>query len=326
MKIEEILIESQQLQEGPVGDVAKKIAKGAGKAIGGVGKVAGAIAGIPGGVKRAFQQGKQASQDVIGGTGQGADAPAPVGTAVPAQQTAAPAATPAPTAQQINQQGPSGTAPVKSISGMAKQAIQKTAQAVKGTGSAKAGETLYAQVKSQVNQLDKKGKQRIMQLLQKSLADPAAQITTPQATPAADSAAPDNTMANTPVSATNTASADNPNQPQTKKRGGRVAGADLSQTPDAIRKRNARRDKKNAAATTGGAGVFNQMGQQVTKQNAGIERSGNRLAETMAHTVQEHEQRMFKIDADRARLMGTNSESAVKKERVMAESFSLYRK
>jgi len=32
------------------------------------------------------------------------------------------------------------------------------------------------------------------------------------------------------------------------------------------------------------------------------------------------------IDADRARLMGTNSESTVKKGRVVAESFSLYRK
>ena len=40
-----------------------------------------------------------------------------------------------------------------------------------------------------------------------------------------------------PVSATNTAAADNPNQPQVKKRGGRVAGAGPSMTPDAIRKR-----------------------------------------------------------------------------------------
>jgi hypothetical protein len=32
------------------------------------------------------------------------------------------------------------------------------------------------------------------------------------------------------------------------------------------------------------------------------------------------------IDADRARLMGANSESTVKKDPVIAESFSLYRK
>jgi hypothetical protein len=80
--------------------------------------------------------------------------------------------------------------------------------------------------------------------------------------------------------------------PETKRRGGRVAGADPSQTPDAIRKRASRRDKKNAAATTGGAGAFNQMTQQAT-QNASIERSGNRLAETLARKVQEQRQRMF---------------------------------
>lgn len=45
--------------------------------------------------------------------------------------------------------------------------------------------------------------------------------------------------------------------------GGKVAGQQ-SQTPGAVAKRNARRDAKNAAATTGGAGAFNQMAKQVT--------------------------------------------------------------
>jgi hypothetical protein len=101
-------------------------------------------------------------------------------------------------------------------------------------------------------------------------------------------------MANAPVSATNTAAADNPNQPPpAKKRGGRVAGAEPSQTPDAIRKRNARRDKANAAATTGGAGAFNQMTQQATQQNASKINYGNALSEALAQRVEMHKQKMF---------------------------------
>jgi hypothetical protein len=118
-------------------------------------------------------------------------------------------------------------------------------------------------------------------------------------------------MANAPVSATNTAAADNPNQPPpAKKRGGRVAGAEPSQTPDAIRKRNARRDKKNAAATTGGAGVFNQMTQQATQQNAGKDNQGNPLAEALARQIEVHKQKMYE------------QVSAT----VASDSFSIFRK
>jgi hypothetical protein len=81
-------------------------------------------------------------------------------------------------------------------------------------------------------------------------------------------------------------------KPETKRRGGKVAG-ELSQTPDAVRKRNSRRDKANATATTGGAGAFNQMTQQATQQNASIERVGNNLAESLARKVQEQKQSMF---------------------------------
>ena len=83
---------------------------------------------------------------------------------------------------------------------------------------------MYSQVKANVDKLDKKGKQRILQLLQKSL-------TAPEAKPAAGGAAPTaggamgqmagqlakggaaqpNTMANAPVSKTNTAKPGNPN-------------------------------------------------------------------------------------------------------------------
>ena len=52
-----------------------------------------------------------------------------------------------------------------------------------GQNPAQAGQTLYAQVKSQINQLDKKGKQRLLQLLQKSVAQPAAPAAAPAAAP-----------------------------------------------------------------------------------------------------------------------------------------------
>jgi hypothetical protein len=46
--------------------------------------------------------------------------------------------------------------------------------------------------------------------------------------------------------------------------GGKVPGQQ-SQTPGAVAKRNSRRDAANAKATTGGAGAFNQMGQQLSQ-------------------------------------------------------------
>lgn len=67
MKITEILTESKELNEGPIGNLGKAVAKGAGKAIGGIATAAGALAGVPGGMKKAFQKGKQAAISTIGG-------------------------------------------------------------------------------------------------------------------------------------------------------------------------------------------------------------------------------------------------------------------
>jgi hypothetical protein len=327
MKINEILLESevQNLEEGPI---LNKIGTAVGKGVGAVAKGAGAVAGGVAGLGAAAKKGFQAGKQTVAGAG---DEPADPNAAAPAaggpqgfmaglkQGLSGKKSAPATTAQDINAQGPKGTAPAKNQTGAGAQAIAKTAQAAGGNAE-KAGQTLYAQVKSQVNQLDKKGKTRIMQLLQKSLqqtpakpaaTDPnaAAQAAEPAAEPTT-AAVPANTMANAPVSATNTAAADNPNQPlPTKKRGGRVAGAEPSQTPDAIRKRNARRDKKNAAATTGGAGAFNQLTQQATQQNAGKINYGPALAEALARRIQVHKQ-------DSKENRGT----------IVAEGFSLFRK
>jgi hypothetical protein len=97
-------------------------------------------------------------------------------------------------------------------------------------------------------------------------------------------------MANAPVSATNTAAADNPNQPPPKKTGGKVAGQ-LSQTPDAVRKRNARA----AAAEKAKAGnaAMGQMANQLTQQNASKVNYGNALSEALARRVEVHKQKMF---------------------------------
>ena len=312
MRITELLTESetQYLEEGPI---LNKIGAVAGNAARGLAKGVGAVAGGVVGAGRAMKKGYQAGKAFVGddpdpnagqpGYDAGGAAAAPKTSAAPASKTTAAGAAPAPSgtapsAQDINAQGPAGTAPATAQTGAAGQALAKTTAAVDQQTTAKAGQTVYAQVKANVDKLDKKGKQRILQLLQKSMAAPepkpaagaAPAATTPPAAGAA--AAPANTMANTPVSATNTAAADNPNQPPPKKTGGKVAGQ-VSQTPDAIRKRNARRDKANAAATTGGAGAFNQMAQQATQQNASKVNYGNALSEALAQRVEMHKQKMF---------------------------------
>jgi len=159
MRINDILIESDQLQEGPI---LNKIGSGLGKAAGTVAKGIGAVAGGVSGAVDAAKKGFAAGKQTVAGAGD----------EVPT------------TAADINAQGPKGTAAAKTQTGAGAQALQKTAQAAGGNAE-KAGQTLYAQVKSQVNQLDKKGKTRIMQLLQKSLqqAPAAASAAAPSTTP-----------------------------------------------------------------------------------------------------------------------------------------------
>ena len=304
MRIQEILIESHQLDEGPLlNKIGSAVGKGVGTLAKGVGAVAGGIAGLGAAAKKGFQAGKttvggagdadpaaaaggaapagkpgaaagggtstqpkgfiagvKAGQNqglsaindpnVIGSSSSGAGAaageedPAADGAAAPAKPAAAgaagaaaaPATTP-PSTTDINKAGPKGTAQAKPIQGtVAKQAAAKTGAALAGQDQAQAGQTMYSQVKANIDKLDKKGKQRILQLLQKSMAAPAAGGAAPAAggaAPAAGGAAPakpaaggamgamagqlakggaaPNTMANAPVSKTNTAKPGNPN-------------------------------------------------------------------------------------------------------------------
>ena len=276
MRIQEILIESHQLDEGPIlNKIGTAVGKGVGTLAKGVGAVAGGVAGLGSAVKKGFRAGKA----TVGGAGDDPAAPAaggaaPGGTttaaapaaggAAPGGTTAAPAAggapagkpkgflagvkagqsqgmaafpnadeedpeaaapapaaaTTPPSATDINKAGPKGTAQAKPIQGtMAKQAAAKTGAALAGQDQAQAGQTMYTQVKANIDKLDKKGKQRILQLLQKSMAAPAAGGAAPAGGGAMGAMAQQlgtakpaaNTMANAPVSKTNTAKPGNPN-------------------------------------------------------------------------------------------------------------------
>ena len=333
MRINELLTESQleQLDEGPLG----ALGRGIGKAVGGVAKGIGAVAGGVVGAGTALKKGYQSGKAVVGddpdpnagkpGYTPPAEAPAAPAAgggapaAAPAAGGGAPAAAPsgaAPTTQDINAQGPAGTAPAKPQTGAAGAALAKTTAAVDKQTSTKAGETVYAQVKANVDKLDKKGKQRILQLLTKSMATPdpkaaPAGAPKPGAAPAADPAAPApaNTMANAPVSATNTADPSNPNLAQPAadaaapaadpaagqgafanvaqqlakpvgraQGGGKVAG-ELSQNPRAVKRRA---DRAAAAAAKQPAAV-----------TASLVHHGKSLNEVLAQKLEMHKRRMF---------------------------------
>jgi hypothetical protein len=278
MRINELLTESQlqHLEEGPI---LNKIGSAVGNAARGVANTVGAVAGGVAGAGQALKRGYQTGKAFVG------NEPAAGGTTPPS-------------AQDINAQGPAGTAPAVAQTGAAGAALAKTTAAVDKQTTAKAGQTVYAQVKANVDKLDKKGKQRILQLLQKSMAVPdpkpvaAPAATTPPVTPAAEPVAATTPAAEPAAQPDTTTAQAEPVATPTKARGGKVAGQ-VSQTPDAIRKRNARRDKANAAATTGGAGAFNQMAQQATQQNASKVNYGNALSEALAQRVEMHKQKMF---------------------------------
>jgi hypothetical protein len=156
MKINELLVESQQLDEGPF---TQAIGKGAGK-------VARGIANIGKDLKTGFKAGYSDEQ--------------------PPAATAKTATTAQPKSgggfidqfkkgfnQGRGDAGTAQTAPVK-----------QSTTAVDPATADKVSQTLYAQVKANVGKLDKKGKQRILAFLQKSL-DVTPEVK-PTVTPAVD--------------------------------------------------------------------------------------------------------------------------------------------
>jgi hypothetical protein len=326
MRINEILTESQlqQLEEGPKLDA---FGRGVGQAVGGFAKGVGAVAGGVRGAFTALKKGYDSGKAVVGDDPDpGAGKPGYTAPRDPADQAPAPSTTTPPSAADINAQGPEGSAPAKTQSGDAGKALAKSTAVVDKTqaqSQEKANQTVYAQVKANVDKLDKKGKQRILQMLQKSLSAPAPKAAAPAAGGAAGAGAfgnmakqlageKPNTMANAPVSATNTAKPGNPNLAQpatadpaaapatadpaavpaaTKARGGRKAGAGPSMTPDAIRKRASR--EAAAAKAKAGNAAMGGMANQLQQQNASKDNYGNALSEALTQRVEMHKQKMF---------------------------------
>jgi hypothetical protein len=221
MRINEILTESeiQQLEEGPIGQA---VAKGIGGVAKGVGAVGGAAVGAWDAVKQGFKAGRAAVSGQIPAADQAASAGsapaepaagapgAPGAAGAPSSAAGAPgaagapssAAAPAatapgggageqPAAKDVNAAGPSGTAPAVNLTGAAKIAADKTAAVTQDQNAKQAGQTVYAQVKANIDKLDKPSKQRILQLVQKSIQAAPPPAAEPAADPAADPAAAD---------------------------------------------------------------------------------------------------------------------------------------
>ena len=199
MKLTEILTESelqdiQHLEEGPL---LNKVGAAVGDVAGGVAKGVGAVAGGVAGMGRAFKKGFASGKARVAGDADpypgAADAEQPAGGAAPQGGAAGGSmgGSAQPNTTNVNvsggnaQGGAGGNAPAGGAAGQTPPA---------NPAAEKAGQTLYAQVKSQVGQLDKKGKQRILALLNKSLGTPdpkpaaGAQTPPPSQTPPAQTA------------------------------------------------------------------------------------------------------------------------------------------
>ena len=403
MKIHEILIESHQLDEGPIlNKISSAVGKGVGTLAKGVGAVAGGVAGIGDAVKKGFQAGKA----TVGGAGDGEE-PATTDKrnilqkvrdtmpgSKPRTGTAAGGTT------QATQEPPAadtdgGTAQVPQQPSAQKKptsAFGKLSAAAAGQPTDDAPEAdpkadaAYAQAQKAIAGLQPEQKKEIVTMLQAdpkvkaamtakpTKPDPAAQAridaapqgydgetgkpnaapepgkTDPAAEPAADpgagamgnmagqlakgGAAEPNTMANAPVSKTNTAKPGNPNaepvaaeptaEPQP---GGKLTAA---QQAAKVAELKGKRAAGQTAGTTGsgfGNYVKNASGQRIVGANKdGSVRSvnikaskintGNNLSETLAG----------KIEAERKRIMGPTPDSIIKTRPRLAEGFSLFRK
>lgn len=239
MRINEVLTESQQIEEGPMWDKLKKGASFVGKGIGAVGQGLGAAAGAVSGLGTAIKKGYTGARDTVaGGPSSGAAA----------QQ--APAAQPDPTQQ---------AAPQAAASAQQAPAAQAApAPAVGGT---------YKDILNAVMALDYNSQKKLYAQLSKQMPVPAAK---PSATPSktggagafgqmaqqmtggATQTSTGGLQQQTPTGRVHMANPANPNQPAAvqqaamppkQRTGGKVAGQ-VSQTPNAMRKRAARAASK----------------------------------------------------------------------------------
>ena len=338
MRINELLVESQQLDEGPFGTAV-------GKAVGGLAKGVGAVAGGVAGMGKAFKKGFSSGKATVAGDPDPNDEPA---AAAPA---AAPAAEPVggataqPSAGDVNKAGPAGTAAAKPLQGAAKIAADKTASATAGQDQAAAGQTMYATVKANIDKLDKKGKQRILQLLQKSMAAPAggaalAPAAPAPAAPAPAAAAPEANPAATapervappgeePAAAGGAAPAADPAVPAADP----AVPAATPGKPNIRKPRALKPAAAPAADPAAAAPVKQRTGGRVKGQLSQDPRAVKRREANAAKNKQQAQAPdQAEIDADRERMMGNFTDSVQRhKQRMVAEAFnrgeiSLFRK
>jgi hypothetical protein len=206
MRIQHLINETQsqeQLDELDMSGLASKTVSVVGKTAQGIGAVAGGVKGAWDAAKAGFQSGK----NFVGGQRIGG---APTST------------------QQINQQGPQGTAPAQNVQGQAGTAVQQMAKATKGQKPGQIGNALYSQLKGQVGNLDKSSIDKMINLLQKQKsqagkAQPGqggqqsgalGQMANALTGGGQQAPTQPNTMANAPVSKTNVANPNNPNAQQ----------------------------------------------------------------------------------------------------------------
>jgi hypothetical protein len=300
MKLNEIIVEREQRTDELLGGIAK----GAGKVLGGVAKGVGAVAGIGAGMKKAFQKGKQASIDVIGGTGQGADSKAPT------QQTQQPQASGGGSAgggaatggglaaafqKGVNNPTGGGAAQPQQAQGGTAQTPQPQAQQAQGDAAPeepKAEPNVVQDLQKRITALDKDSQREVLQLLQKSAKAPEAE---PKAEPAAGNTAPPAPAADTTKPA-NDAAATDPTASTTEKPAADQAGGKLS--PGAF--------GKMATDLAGGAQkTADAKPQQQTNQPAPQPNSAETPAPTAGNTAQQDLKAKLKAGQGLAKTSGS---------------------
>jgi pyruvate/2-oxoglutarate dehydrogenase complex dihydrolipoamide acyltransferase (E2) component len=269
MKITELLVESQQLDEGPftqaIGKVGGKIAKGA--------------AAIGRDLKTGFKAG-YSGEEPAADPAATADAAAPATQAAPVKKQAAPAkvaATSAPAAE------PTATTAEPAP---AEEPAAKPAATADGTDAAAIKKELDSFLQTYKKDLAMQNKNwefvtPKVNALEKQVADLVAAGSAAAPAPAAEPAV-------TPAA-----------EPAPKARGGKVAG-ELSQSPSAVRRREQRARGKAAPDQ---ATIDADRERNIGMTSDSVIRTGASLSETLARKVQEQRQRMFET----ALMSGTQS-------------------
>lgn len=256
MKITELIVESQQLDEGPftqaIGKVGGKIAKGA--------------AAIGRDLKTGFKAGYSGEEPAADPSAPAAAAPA--AQATPVKKQAAPAKVAATTAPSAPAAEPAPAAAEPTATSAAPAAADNAGPDV--AAMKKELDTLLKNYEDDLAMQNKNWKFVMPKVnaLEKQVADLVA----------AGSAAPAAAPAEVPAA-----------EPETKRRGGKVAG-ELSPSPSAVRRREQRARSKTASSQ---AEIDADRERNIGITSDSVIRTGNSLAETLALKVQEQKQRMF---------------------------------